>query len=157
MAFPDDFESECLYARPHWYLHDVLEIDREAHRVVGWLDTARIGALVDAQIAWPGHEKHLPGAVAIQMTGTLANLHAVYCMDLRPSQGWVGYGTHIKSGRFPRLGRIGPPVIATAEATRRRMIRGTWFIDYAFRYEQEDALVYESIQVAAWGRAPEAP
>jgi len=156
MPFPDDFEDECLYEKSCWFLHDVLEIDREAHRVVGWLDTTRIGSLVEGQIDWPGHDKHLPGAVAIQMTGTLANLHAVYCMDLRPSSGWVGFGTHIKNGRFPRLGRIGPPVIARAEATRRRMIRGTWFVDYAFRYEQEDELVYESLQVAAWGRSDRA-
>ena len=150
---PDDFERECLYAPSHWYVHDVLELDPTEHRVVARIDTTRLGAAVDAQRLHPGHLAHVPGAVVIQVTGTLGNLHAVYLMGLRPSEGWAGYGTHVRDARFRRMGRIGPPVIATATAWRRRQLRGSWFLDYRFRFEQEGEAVYESEQTAVWNRA----
>lgn len=149
---PHDFEAEALYAPEAWFVHDVLEIDVDGGRVVGLIDTTRLGALVDAQRTHPGHHKHLPGAVAIQVTGTLGNLHAVYALGLRPSQGWVGYGTHVREARFRRMGAVGPPVVAELRATRARNLRGTWFVDYAFRFDQEGELVFESRQIAAWGR-----
>ena len=153
MPLPDDFERESLYAPDQWYLHDVLELDESNHRVVGLLDTTRIGRVVEAQRPWPAHPKHLPGAVAIQMTGTLGNLHAVYLMGLRLTEGWVGYGTHVTTARFKKMGAIGPPILATATSTRRRHLRGTWFIDYTFHFEQEGELVYTSQQTAAWHRS----
>lgn len=153
MPFPEDFEQECLYRPDAWYLHDVLVLDPEDNRVVGLVDTTRLGPLVDAQRTWPGHAKHFPGAIAIQVTGTLGQLHATYCMGLRATDGWFGFGTHIKKARFPGMGEIGPPVHAELRATRQRKLRGVWFVDYDFRYEQEGRLIYESTQTAAWGRS----
>ena len=153
MAIPDDFERECLYAPSQWYVHDVLKIDRETHEIVALLDTTRIGALVEAQQPHPGHPPHVPGAVAIQLTGTLGNLHAVYVLGLRPSQGWVGYGTQVKHARFHKIGRIGPPVLASAIAKKRRNFRGAWFLDYQFEFTQDGELVYESEQSAVWQQA----
>lgn len=152
MPFPEDFVREALYAPEHWYLHDLLEVDPEEHRIVAWMDTTRLGALVAAQRPWPGHEPHLPGAVAIQVTGTLGNLHAHCILGLRASEGWVGYGTHVRDGRFRRLGRIGPPVIATAVAHKRRLFRGAWFLDYRFTFSQEGEELYASEQTAVWRR-----
>jgi len=155
IGLPDDFASESLYARSHWFVHDLLELDREAQRVVAWTDTQKLGALVEAQQPWPGHPKHVPGAVAVQMTGTLGNLHAAYLLDLRPSQGWIGYGTHLKAAKFRRMGEIGPPIVSIAECTRHRCFRGTWFLDYRFRFEQDGETFYESTQSAAWVRHTE--
>ncbi|MCK6506970.1 hypothetical protein L6R53_26960 [Myxococcota bacterium] len=152
MPIPDSFVHECLYAPEAWFIHDVLTLDPEGDRVVAWIDTTRLGPLVDAQRTWPGHDKHFPGAVAIQVTGTLGQLHAIYCMGLRASEGWIGFGTHVKKARFPSMGRIGPPATAALSVVRKRQLRGTWFVDYAFRYEQEGRLFYESEQTAAWGR-----
>lgn len=152
MAFPEDFARECLYDPAHWYVHDVLSIDRELGRVVAQVDTTRLGALVDAQNPWKGHLKHVPGAVMIQITGTLGNLHAVYVMDLRPTEGWVGYGTHVRSARFPSFGRIGPPMQVELLTTRTRRLRGRHFADYKFTYTQEERVVYESEQAAVWVR-----
>lgn len=153
MPFPEDFQQECLYAPEAWYVHDVLVLDPEADRVVGLVDTTRLGPLVDAQRTWPGHARHFPGAIAIQVTGTLGQLHAVYCMGLRATEGWFGFGTHIKKARFPGMGIIGPPAEVELLATRKRMLRGVWFVDYDFRYTQEGRLLYESTQTAAWGRS----
>ena len=152
MPIPSDFEAECLYDRSAWYMHDVLEIDMEQQRVVIELDTNDLGPLVAAQRQVGGHELHLPGAVMVQMTATLGNLHAVYVLGLRPTEGWHGYGTKIVGARFNSMGRIGPPVIATATATRARQVRGTWFIDYTFEYTQEGEIVYASEQSSVWLR-----
>lgn len=151
MPIPEDFAAESLYAPEAWFVHDVLELD--ADRVVALVDTTRLGPLVQAQRPWPGHARHFPGAVAIQVTGTLGQLHAIYGMGLRASEGWVGFGTHIHRARFPGMGEIGPPVQAALQATRKRQLRGTWFVDYDFRYTQEGRLIYESTQTAAWGRS----
>ena len=150
MPMPDDFERECLYEPEHWYVHDVLTLDRDAARVVVRIDTTRLGPIASAQRLTAGHLPHLPGAVAIQVTGTLGNLDAVYLAGLRVSEGWCGYGTHVLGAKFPRMATIGPPVIATSTATRRRQLRGTWFFDYEFRYEQDGEAVFESRQTAAW-------
>jgi hypothetical protein len=152
MALPDDFAAESMYDAEQWFIHDLLEVDREGGRLVGSLDTTRIGPLVTAQRPWPGHERHLPGAVAVQMTATLGQLHAIYVLDLRATEGWVGFGTHIHKARFPQMGRIGPPVRAEVRSTRVRTIRGTVFVAYTFRFEQDGALVYEADHTAAWFR-----
>ena len=150
----EDFEREALYDPSAWFVHEVLGIDREAHRITALVDTTRLGPFVEAQRPHAGHERHVPGAIAIQVTGTLGNLHAVYVMGLRPTEGWVGYGTHVRDARFRRMGTIGPPVIAVAECYRRRQLRGVWFLDYRFRFEQENEPVYESEQTAIWRRSP---
>lgn len=151
-GFPADFPQECLYDPSHWFLHELRDLDREAGRVVGVIDTTRLGGYDGAQRMVGSHERHVPGAVAIQVTGTLGNLHATYVLGLRPSEGWVGYGTHVKDARFKRLARIGPPVIAALHEVRRRQWQGSWFLTYRFRFEQEGDPVYESEQVAVWRR-----
>lgn len=153
MPFPDDFPDECLYHPERWYLHDVLELDAAAGRVVGVLDTTQLDRWTLHQRPWPGHPPHVPGAVIVQITATLGNLHAVYCLGLRLTEGWVGFGTHLKKARFGRLGTIGPPVTATLDAVRARQIRGVWFTDYRFTFEQEGEVIYTSEQTAAWTRS----
>ena len=154
MPMPPDYEAQALYGPEAWFVHDVLELDAEAGRVVGLIDTTRLGPLVDAQIERPGHPKHFPGAVAIQVTGTLGQLHAIYILGLRGSEGWSGFGTHILDARFRKLGEIGPPVHATCLATRVRSLRGTTFIDYQFCFTQHGEPIYESKQRAAWVKTP---
>lgn len=152
MPIPPDFADECLYGPDAWFVHDLVEVDAEDRRVVGRLDTTRIGWLVDQQREVGGHERHLPGAVCVQMTGTLANLLAVYALDMRTSAGWFGYGTHVHHAKFPTLGLIGPPVLAECRALTVRDIRRTRFVRYAFRYTQDEREVYLSEQTAAWLR-----
>jgi len=153
VPLPADFAQECLYAPDAWYVHDLLDLDRDGGRVVGWVDTNRLGPLVAAQRTWPGHGKHFPGAIAVQITGTLGQLHATYCAGLRPTDGWFGFGTHLRKARFPSMGIIGPPATVTLQETRRRQIRGTWFFDYDFSYHQDGRCFYQSTQTAAWGRS----
>ena len=75
-------------------------VDVPAGRVVCRVDTTKLGPLVDAQRPHTGHTRHVPGAIMVQITGTLGNLHAVYVLGLRVSEGWVGFGTHVRNARF---------------------------------------------------------
>jgi hypothetical protein len=150
MPFPEDVDAECQYRREAWFIHDVLELNAEEGRVVGWIDSTRLGPIVDAQVVRPGHPKHFPGAVMVQVTGTLGQLHATYLLGLRPSEGWSGFGTSIKHARFPNPGVIGPPVIATAVCAKARQYRGTWHLTYDIVFEQAGRHIYESRQTAAW-------
>jgi hypothetical protein len=152
MPLPADFAAECLYAPDHWYVHDLLEAEGDVVRAL--VDTTRLGGLVDAQNATPGHPKHVPGAVMVQITGTLGNLHAVYVMGLRPTLGWSGFGTHVRSAKFPSLGKIGPPMEVELRVTRQRKLRSRHFVDYAFTYTQEGRQVYVSEQAAIWFHGP---
>lgn len=152
MTMPADFGTECLYAPDHWYITEILEIDPVAGVVRGRVDTTRLGASVDAQVETPAHPKHVPGAVMVQITGTLGNLHAVYVLGLRVSEGWSGFGTHIRGAKFPSIGKIGPPLDVTLRITRHRRFRGQHFCTYAFLYEQEGREVYVSEQSAIWFR-----
>jgi hypothetical protein len=149
-----DFETEALYARDCWFVHRLLDVDTDQRMILAELDTTRIGRLVDAQRVVAGHPQHLPAAAVIQMTGTLGHLFAVYVKGLRTTDGWSGFGTHIRKARFPRIGTIGPPVLATATCTRERQLRGTWFCDFHFHLEQEGQAVYTSDQTAAWIHNP---
>ncbi len=150
MPLPDDFATECLYAPDCWFVHDLLLVDADEGIVRGRVDTTRLGPLVDAQQERPGHPRHVPGAVMVQITGTLGNLHAVYALGLRPSEGWSGFGTHVRNARFPSLGRIGPPVDVELRATRIRRFRGRTFVEYTFRYEQEGREIYLAEHAAIW-------
>lgn len=150
---PADFVDHCLYAPDAWFVEQLEHIDAE--RVLVRTDTDRLGPFVAAQVVRRGHPKHVPGAVMVQLTGTLGSLHAVYGLGLT---GHVGYGTNIRGARFPGLGRIGPPMWAEGVCTRVRRLRGRVFIDYAFTYWQtaddridgERTVIYTSEQSAIW-------
>ncbi len=154
MSLPPDFATECLYGPEQWYITELLTLDAENGVVRGVVDTTRLGIGVDAQVATPGHPKHVPGAVMVQLTGTLGNLHAVYLLGLKISAGWSGFGTHIRHAKFPSLGRIGPPMEVQLTVVRHRQFRGQHFCTYAFLYTQEGREIYVSEQSAIWFHGP---
>lgn len=149
MPLPEDFERLALYDESAWFLTDA-RFEPEHQRIVGTCDTTKLGPLVDAQRVVPGHPKHFPGAVAIQLTGTLGQLYATYVLGLKVDEGWVGFGTHIHDARFRGLGRIGPPVTATATLVSEREVWGTLFTRFRFLFEQEGTTIFRSEQTAAW-------
>lgn len=152
MAIPPDFADENLYGPEAWFLHDVTTLDRDERRVVGIVDTTKLGLLVEAQHVAPGHPKHVPGAVCVQLTATLAALMSAYVLDLRRTEGWVGFGTHIHEARFPSIGEVGPPMEVSCTALSVRRFRGTTFVRYRYHYTQEDRDVYVAEHTGAWFR-----
>lgn len=157
MALPELFAAESLYTPDQWYIHDLVESGDD--RLVGVCDTARLAdhPLVLAQRPWPGQPKHVPGAIMVQITGTLGNLHAVTVLGLRMSEGWVGFGTNILSAKFRGLGEIGPALRCELKVEDQRELKGQRFITYAFRYEQEGRVIYSSRQRASWMRSEGEP
>jgi hypothetical protein len=145
----DDFATESLYEPEHWYVHEVVEHGDDF--LVGICDTQTLvnHPLVLAQRPWPGQPKHVPGAVMVQITGTLGNIHAVTVLGLRMTE---GCGTNILEAKFRGLGKIGPPLRCELRVEDHRELRGQRFVTYAFRYEQEGRAIYTSRQRASWLR-----
>ncbi len=79
----------------------------------------------------------------IHTTGILGFAHAYYLLGLRHAEGWIGYGTHIHSGRFKKMGAIGAPLDLEATATSVRKIRGAIVARYQFVFAQGGDTVYE--------------
>ncbi|KIG13267.1 hypothetical protein DB30_00411 [Enhygromyxa salina] len=153
MPIPELFTSESLYTPDQWFVHDI--VDSGEHHLVGICDTSELTShpLVVAQRAWPGQPKHVPGAVMVQITGTLGNIHAVTVLNLRMTDGWVGFGTNILDARFRGLGRIGPSLRCELKVEELRELKGQLFVTYAFRFTQEGRAIYKSRQRASWLRA----
>lgn len=154
MNILEAFEAESLYTRDQWYLHEVTELNAEAGLIRAVTDTNQLGHVVAAQRPWPGQPQHIPGILMVQITGTLGNLHAVYALNLRMTEGWVGFGTHIHEASFRHLGEIGPPLELELRALRIKRFKGSVFVRYAYRFEQSGRLVYSSQQTAVWSQTP---
>jgi hypothetical protein len=149
----EDFLADCPYAPEAVLFDELLEVDRGHGRVLARMPTHDRLPLTALQRADPvRHPRHVSGALMVHLTGMLGFAHAYYVLDLRHADGWVGYGTHIHSARYCRLARIGPPLLLDCHGTQVRRIRGTLYVRYAFRFEQEAEVVYESEQGAVWTR-----
>src|SRR5262245_20390408 len=149
------FVADCPYAPGAILFDEILEIDAKAGRVVARMATHERLPFTELQRAHPErHPRHVSGAVMVHLTGMLGFAHAYFVLGLRHADGWIGYGTHIESARYGRLAAIGPPLLLDCRATRVRRIRGSLYVRYAFRFEQEGEVVYESAQAAVWRRVP---
>jgi hypothetical protein len=151
-----DFVADCPYAPEAILFDQIMDVDRAAGRLVARMPTHDRLPLTELQRAHPvRHPLHVSGAVMVHLTGMLGFAHAYYLLGLRHADGWIGYGTHIQSARYGRLATIGPPLVLDCRATQVRRIRGSIYVRYAFRFEQEGEVVYESEQGAVWRRVTE--
>jgi hypothetical protein len=147
------FVADCPYASEAILFDEILEIDRQSGRVVARMPTHEQLPFTALQRAHPErHPRHVSGAVMVHVTAMLGFAHAYFLLGLRHAEGWIGYGTSIESARYGRLATIGPPLQLECRATRTRRIRGSIYVRYAFRFEQEGKVVYESEQGAVWHR-----
>jgi hypothetical protein len=147
------FVADCPYAPEAILFDEIVEIDREGGRVIARMETHEDLPLTALQRVHPErHPRHVSGALMVHVTGMLGFAHAYFLLDLRHADGWTGFGTNIEEARYGRLATIGPPLLLECRATRVRRIRGTLYVKYAFRFEQEGAVVYESRQAAVWRR-----
>jgi hypothetical protein len=147
------FVADCPYAPEAILFDEILETDPGKGLVVARMPTHEQLPFTASQRAHPErHPRHVSGAVMVHVTGMLGFAHAYYVLGLRHADGWIGYGTHIASARYGRLATIGPPLRLECRATQVRRIRGSIYVRYAFRFEQEGEIVYESEQGAVWRR-----
>jgi len=148
-----EFVADCPYAAEAILFDDIVELDRESGRLVARMPTHDHLPLTELQRVHPArHPRHVSGALMIHLTGMLGFAHAYFLLGMRHADGWIGFGTNIHEARYGRLATIGPPLLLECRATQVRRIRGSVYIKYAFRFEQDDAVVYESQQGAVWRR-----
>lgn len=147
------FIADCPYAPEAILFDEILEIDREASRVVARMPTHEDLPLTALQRVHPArHPRHVSGGLMVHVTGMLGFAHAYFVLDLRHADGWIGFGTNIEEARYGRLATIGPPLLLECRVPQVRRIRGSLYAKYAFRFEQEGAVVYQSRQAAVWRR-----
>jgi hypothetical protein len=148
-----DFVADCPYEPRAILIDEILEVDREASRVVARVPTpGDLPLTVHQKVVPERHPLHVAAGVLVHLTGMLGYAHAYYVLDLRQEDGWIGFGTNMQEARFGRLVAIGPPLRAECTATRVRRFRENMYVTYAFRFEQEGEVVYESRQAAVWRR-----
>lgn len=148
-----DFVADCPYAPEAILFDDILEFDRESGRILARMPTHDRLPLTDLQRVHPArHPRHVSGAILIHVTAMLGFAHAYFVLGMRHADGWIGFGTNIHEARYGRLATIGPPLLLECRATQVRRIRGSVYVKYAFRFEQNEEVVYESRQGAVWRR-----
>jgi len=145
------FVADCPYEPEAILFDEIMEVDRGQSLLVARMPThERLPLTVHQKVHPERHPRHVAAGAMIHLTGMLGYAHAYFVLDLRGSDGWIGYGTNIQDARYGRLATIGPPLRAACRATRVRKIRDNLFVKYAFRFEQEGEVVYESEQAAVW-------
>jgi hypothetical protein len=151
-----EFVADCPYGPDALLFDEIVEIDRDASRLVARMPTHEALPLTRDQRAHPlRHPRHVAGGLIIHATGMLGFAHGYYLLGLRHADGWIAYGTNIHMARFRKMGQIGAPLRAGITATSIRKIRGTIVARYQFRFEQGADVVYEGDQSAIWSQVGE--
>jgi hypothetical protein len=151
MKLDQAFIDDCPYAPDALFLDEVLELDREASRVVATMNVHEHLPLTRSQRVHPlKHPRHVSGGLMVHVTGMLGFLHAYYVFDLRHADGWIGYGAKIHGVRYHALAKMGEPLLLTAQTTRVRKGTRNIVARYTFTFKQGDAVVYEGDQTAMW-------
>lgn len=153
MPLDPGFAADCPYGPGAQLLDEIVSIDRETSTIVArMLPTDDQPITRDQRVHPERHPRHVSGGLMIHVSGILGFAHAYFLLGLRHADGWIGYGTHIHDARYPRLARIGPPLRLECRGIQQKRIRGSLYVRYAFRFEQEGKVVYESEQGAVWHR-----
>jgi hypothetical protein len=153
MPLDSDFVADSPYALGGLLIDEVVEIDRDAGRVLARMPVHADLPLTREQRAHPvRHPRHVSGGLMVHMTGMLGFVHAYYVLDLRHAEGWIGYGGRIYGARYLALADVDAPLLLEATSTKTRRGASQIFVRYTFRFTQRDKLVYESDQSAMWMR-----
>jgi hypothetical protein len=148
-----DFVADCPYGPEALLFDDILEVDRDASRLVARMPTHEALPLTRDQRTHPQkHPRHVSGGLIIHATGMLGFAHGYYVLGLRHADGWIAYGTNIHTARFRKMAQIGAPLRCEIVATTVRRIRGSIVGRYRFRFEQDGEVVYEGDQSALWSQ-----
>jgi hypothetical protein len=156
MPIDPAFVADCPYGPGGLLLDEITTIDRDASVVVARMPTHDDLPLTREQRAHPTrHPRHVSGGLMVHMTGMIAFVHAYYVLGLKHADGWIGYGGRIHSARFKALARPGKPMALECKATQVRKTDTSVLARYAFRFFQDETLVYEGDQTALWQKITE--
>ncbi|MBK8013443.1 MAG: hypothetical protein IPK13_19070 [Deltaproteobacteria bacterium] len=151
MPLEQAFIDDCPYGPGGILIDDILLIDEARGIVRARMPTHAHLPITREQRSHPQHHPaHVSGGLMIHMTGVIGLVHLYYVLGLRHKDGWIGYGVRIKSARFHALASLDAPLVLEGRATQVRHLRGQIFVEYDFRFTQDDALIFESRQAAMW-------
>jgi len=155
MEFPQPFSAEFLADLPYepavLFLDRLEDLDVAASRVVCRMPTVQPMPFTDNQRAHAvKHPKHISGALMIQLTANLGFVHAYHLEGMRHSDGWIGFGTHIRNAVFRKLVTPGEPMICSCTQIKVRRGKSRVFSIYKYEFRHEGQLAYESEQAAMW-------
>ncbi len=149
--FAPEFLDDLPYDPQVLFFDRIESIDREASSVTCRMPTTQPMPFTDHQRVHPvRHPRHVGGAVMIQATGNLGFVHAWHLEGLRHRDGWIGFGTHIRSAVFRKLVTPGAPMLCTCKQVKVRRGKSRVFSIYKFEFRHEGDLAYESEQAAMW-------
>jgi hypothetical protein len=149
------FLRTFLYREEAFLVDEIVEVDAGARRIRARMDTTRELPIARHQRTGPGHPAHVSAAEMLMLTGNLGCLHAWIFHGCRWDEGWSGFGNRIHRADFKKLARLGPPLELASEETRVRASERRVVLRYAFRFEQQGALVYTGDQSAMFFRDAE--
>ena len=153
MPLEPDFVADCPYGPGGLLIDEVVEVDRDAGRVVCRWPTSDELPLTREQRAHPvRHPRHVSGGLMVHMTGMAGFVHAYYVLDLRHADGWIGYGGAINRARFKALAPPGAPILIECRHTQLRRSESRVLARYELSFTQDGTLVYEGDQTALWLR-----
>lgn len=153
MPLDPAFVADCPYGPGGLLIDEVLEVDRDAGRVLCRWPTHSELPLTREQRAHPvRHPSHVSGGLMVHMTGMAGFVHAYYVLDLRHADGWIGYGGAIHKARFKALAPPGDPILIECRHTQMRRGDTRVLCRYELRFTQNDTVVYEGDQTALWLR-----
>ena len=156
MPLDPAFVEDCCYGPGGLLIDEVLEVDRERSLVRVRMPTSAELPITREQRAHPvRHPRHVSGGLMVHMTGVAGMVHAYYVLDLRHSEGWVGYGGAIHRARFKSLAVPGTPLEIRCRATQVRRRERTVVARYDLLFTQEGRPVYEGDQTAMWMKVEE--
>ena len=156
MPLDPEFVADCPYGPGGLLLDEILEIDREAGRVVVQMPVYPELPLTREQRAHPvRHPRHVSGGLMVHMTGMCGFVHAYYVLGLRHADGWIGYGGRIYDAKYLALATMDAPLVLDCRATKVRQRSTQTFARYTFTFTQGETVVYESDQSAMWMKIDE--
>ncbi len=158
MPLDPEFVADSPYGPDGLLLDEILEVDPSKGLVVARMQTPATLPLTREQRTHPVHHPpHLNGGLLVHMTGMLGFAHAYFVLGLRHREGWIGYGGRIHQARYLALARTGPPLLLRGWSTQVRRSADRVVVRYAFSFEQDATVVYESDQSAMWTNTRVAP
>ncbi len=156
MELDPEFIADCPYGPEAIGVDELVEIDADAGIIRARMQTRPDLPLTRDQRAHPvRHPRHVSGGFMVHLTGMLGFMHTYYVLGLRHADGWIGYGGRIYSARFAALAKMGAPLDLELHATKVRQRAKQVFARYAFRFTQDETLIYEGDQAAMWMKVTE--
>ena len=153
MPLDPDFVADCPYGPGGLLLDEILDVDAAQSLVRARMPThAELPLTREQRVHEVRHPRHVSGGLMVHMTGMMGFAHAYYVLGLKHADGWIGYGAKINSARFKSLAKPGDPLVLECRATQTRKMAASVFARYAFRFLQNDVLVYEGDQTAIWSK-----